>query len=636
MIFTNTKNTLPNIGIFEAETSFKQGGGSIFACLSLGILETLIRFIGHKDFSMTLKKKIDDDLNSLANTFKRDRVSIELLNAFKNLFKIVSEVPDPKTGFSLLRDNIGNEQIFKSFEMVMKSLIIFINQNKPDPYPQLDTVDTREVKYIILKTIAIHYGICIKFFQKECKMKDFYPETKEYYPILYIYNFRDTYKILYKKEAIDIEYGSADSNILKSPNLLSSKKINATEDSINASFKEHKFLSRQKEKLAPLNQRSCNIFSLNLKKESERASLDYINKSNLKGSRQLSETNLIQGSSKISKKYYEIEKDRNLRAFTTTFQDKIVPSPDNNSKFNPTSLKMFPIPENSYQEMLNLQLVHPFIDKSKPCIQKESNRNIFSINHIDFYVEVKNAEWNNKKIVIKRYKKLKNSDWRPENFFREIQILQFCSKLAESGHPFQRCYGAYLESLSLTILLESYESELKIRIEKLRYLGKQFTEQEVKIIVLRLLDGFCVLESLEIKHLNINPSTILINGSEEKIDVRIIDISASDSRLNRIPFGKNDQSMMSEMYKAPELFEKNENMRSFKKADVYSLGLVFLQLSDVNINIYGKNRKKYQNKLIDEIRYVRYDWLRNLLVKMLDNVETRINFKALKDKLILF
>ena len=634
MLFTHTQNKFSLPDTFEAETNFKQGEGSIFICLSLGILETLIRFIGYKSISMPIKNKIEDDLNSLANTSKKKQVNIELLDAFKNLFKIVSEVPDPKTGFILLRDMTGNEQIFKSFEMIMKSLIVLITPNQLDLHCQLNTVNIPDVKHRILETIAKHYGIYIKLFQGRYNIFDINPKTTGYGPILYIYNFQDNYKILYTKEAIDIESGSADLSIFQSPNIFYRSESYETLDIIDLSLNEHFNFSESK-KIKPsfpiFGEMPKNIFNFRNYSENEHASL-YLRPTNSDNSaRTYMSTNLAALSYQHPKKNLEIMKDLRGR------EEKLYPTTANkiNSKAHRISTKKLPALKNLNQDLLNLQLRPVVIKNSKPTIQKESKRNMFSTYHINFYIEVKKGKWNDINIVIKRYKKLKKFDWRPEQFFKEIQILQMCSKLAESGLPFLRCHGAYLEKKSLTILLESYESELKIRIETLKSLDKQFTEVELKKIVLRLLEGFLMLERLGIKHLNINPSTILIIGSGEKIDVRITDINYSDSKSSGSSYCQNHQIIMSEIYKAPELFEKDENMRILKTADVYSLGLVFFQLSDVNINIHEKNSKKNQNNLKNEIRYVKYDWLRNLLDKMLDDVETRINFEALKKLLLI-
>ena len=270
-----------------------------------------------------------------------------------------------------------------------------------------------------------------------------------------------------------------------------------------------------------------------------------------------------------------------------------------------------------------------------PHIQKENKKSIYSNTLFHYHLELKKAHWQNQKVILKRYSKKKHSDWEPQRFNKEIQITQKCSKFSEQGQPFLKCFGVFLYSSTLTIILEPFDTDLSVKIEKLRKDSKQFSEIELKKIVLRLMDGFCFLESIKVKHRDINPKNILIKGSGENIDVRIIDFGCSEIKQDGYPNTQNDKILISSMYRSPELIGKTQAEYNSFKADVYSLGLVFLLLSDVRIDIFGKNRKEYQTQLSEDIKQVKYNWLRNLIFKMLIRVEERLEFIGTKQFLCL-
>lgn len=288
------------------------------------------------------------------------------------------------------------------------------------------------------------------------------------------------------------------------------------------------------------------------------------------------------------------------------------------------------IQKSGEEEIKEIELDPVNFKQDNPVFQSEASNNLYSYSHIDFYVEVKRGRQNNRDIVIKRYKALDNVPWNPEKFTKELQILQKCSELAGSGGPFLKCFNIHMQNKCITIVLESVETDLGKRIDEYKQRRQNFTEDEQKIIADKLVRGFTSLQQIGIKHQDIKPQNILVNGSGPNIDVKIIDFSVSEFKYNNMATTQTAQTMTTAMYRAPEIAGK-QGMVSFNafKADSFSLGLVLMQLYDVNYDIADMNQLKNIDKLLNDVNKVRFLWLKNLLLKMLVRSENRLTFREL-------
>ena len=275
------------------------------------------------------------------------------------------------------------------------------------------------------------------------------------------------------------------------------------------------------------------------------------------------------------------------------------------------------------------ELPSPTFSNSIPKIQSEEGNSIYGYEHTNFHVEVKRGRWNNKNIVIKRYSKIKTSDWNPDIFTKEIQIMQKCSVLAQDGYPFLLCYGVHLTKDLLTILLESVEMDLGKKIDLYKMNNQKFTIEEIKRIVERLVGGFSLLEQSGIKHQDIKPQNILIGGSGNNIDVKIIDFSVSEFKLTGMATTHTAQAVTSAYYRAPELVGQVQTNYNAFKTDVYSLGIVFYQLYNVKLDIKNINDPSNQSKLLMDVDSINPPWLKNLLSKMFLGSSNRPTFRGL-------
>ena len=190
-------------------------------------------------------------------------------------------------------------------------------------------------------------------------------------------------------------------------------------------------------------------------------------------------------------------------------------------------------------------------------------------------------------------------------------------------------YGNYLLKGSLWILLEFQETDLEKKIFEYQRLNKKFTNEEINKIVTRLVLGFSLLEQIDIVHNDINSSNILISGSGANIDVKIIDFDVSKFEcLGMYPFN-HARIMTTSWYRAPELVGKNSATFNPFKADVYSLGLVFYQLYDVNLDLTDINNPNKQRQLLDKVSRIDNIPIKNLLSNMFLDSSSRPTFREL-------
>lgn len=205
---------------FVASTSFDEGEGSFYKCLSFGILEIIIRFMEYGKYSMILKTKLLNDLKALERKQKKYKVKLNLLNILREIFQIIRQAPNTTTGLKWLNDNSKNNgQVCESFEKIMKSLIALIAVNIPKIHDYLFTSHTSGNYFEILEIIADHFGLCIKFVRNR-GTNTFFSKSEEFSPILYIYQCNFNFMILYTQEAVNIENGKYDENTFRSSNLI--------------------------------------------------------------------------------------------------------------------------------------------------------------------------------------------------------------------------------------------------------------------------------------------------------------------------------------------------------------------------------------------------------------------------------
>jgi serine/threonine protein kinase len=243
----------------------------------------------------------------------------------------------------------------------------------------------------------------------------------------------------------------------------------------------------------------------------------------------------------------------------------------------------------------------------------------------------------NQDVAVKFYKaKAPNEDF--SKITKEIKIYERLSKLASGENCFLKYYGTFIESGNIVnMVMEYYPKNLMQTLNFLKNQGFMFTEELIAPLFLKLLNSFAEMENLGIYHRDINPQNMLVDDSW---NIKIIDFSCSLVKNKEPPGSATGINPIQGAagYRAPEAEEefKQGNRRvSYKisKADVFSLGIVFLELALV-CPILGLNTKEKNPTLIQLVETVPFPWTKELLKNMLDiDPKKRSRFSKLYIKL---
>ncbi|CAG9317401.1 unnamed protein product [Blepharisma stoltei] len=244
-------------------------------------------------------------------------------------------------------------------------------------------------------------------------------------------------------------------------------------------------------------------------------------------------------------------------------------------------------------------------------------------------------------ICIKLYHQKSNS---PSNLF--IKECKLFSYLSEKWQCFLKYKGWYKELSdfqnsqcysAFAIVSEAFDSTLMNDIIKHSRQNQKYTYQEYQKIVVSLLDAFSILESVGIAHKNVKPHNILITGNRM---LKIAEFSLSERfEINRPTlYSNNTYCLWKDNYRAPEIFELNEegyseikSLDNLEKCDVYSLGLIFLQMYSL-LPIAELNTPPFWSEIDYYVSTFKPKNVANLLRKMLAiNSAERANFKECLD-----
>ena len=154
--------------------------------------------------------------------------------------------------------------------------------------------------------------------------------------------------------------------------------------------------------------------------------------------------------------------------------------------------------------------------------------------------------------------------------------------MSSDKNCFIKYHGVYAEEKTLNLVMDFYQKDLWVAIcEKMRT-GNEFSELVLAIMFKKLLISFAEMERVGIFHGDIKPQNIL---TDDYWNLKIIDFSVSVLKNSDLISGNTGVNMVqgTTAYMAPELLELRENKQdkgvfSPEKADVFSLGMVFLQL----------------------------------------------------------
>lgn len=232
-------------------------------------------------------------------------------------------------------------------------------------------------------------------------------------------------------------------------------------------------------------------------------------------------------------------------------------------------------------------------------------------------------------------------------FHNEREILEKIN----GNSSFPVYYGYYTEELSdnnsathsLSFVMELCHCNLLKDILNKKKSYDPYSPYEYRKFVIDLLEGFAFLEYISIAHQDIKPHNILLTSDRK---LKIADFSVSEIHEKRFPIiSTTDEYLIkgTDGYMAPELqieYDKiakgaksNQKIKySPEKADVFSLGLVFLEMYSLE-NVKGFNQENGFEQLLEKLNQIGDNWIGRMLKEMLrwDNNE-RPNFLTLHSK----
>lgn len=209
------------------------------------------------------------------------------------------------------------------------------------------------------------------------------------------------------------------------------------------------------------------------------------------------------------------------------------------------------------------------------------------------YLVKKNGDTSNKQYVLKHVyvtpAKLSNS-------CHEINILK---KIAKYGcKPNLLCFVDYFinpNDSSINFITDAFENSMTLDkfIKQLQKARTFLSEGELLKIMKGCMQALVYLHKIGIAHSDIKPENILINNN---LDIQLIDFGISCSKRCR-PSGTI-------LYSSPELIKilgtkKTVSVETLKLSDVFSMGLVFYLLANLEFpfHINGKNSYLYDYPL---------------------------------------
>jgi serine/threonine protein kinase len=224
-----------------------------------------------------------------------------------------------------------------------------------------------------------------------------------------------------------------------------------------------------------------------------------------------------------------------------------------------------------------------------------------------------------------------------EDFSRitqEILTYQTLSKLASPKNCFLKYYGTFVEpGNKVNMVMESFPKNLMTHLTYLRNKNFVFTEELIAHLFSKLLNSFAQMEALRIYHGDIKPQNMLV---DDFWNIKIIDFNCSLAKQEEITEAATGINPIqgTQGYRAPEVeeyFRQGTGKAPYRveKADVFSLGMVFLQMI-LLIPVTGLNTKEKNPDLMQVVETVPFEWAQDLLKNMLDiNPKKRNSFNNL-------
>lgn len=306
---------------------------------------------------------------------------------------------------------------------------------------------------------------------------------------------------------------------------------------------------------------------------------------------------------------------REMRKKCTTLESPIKEQPvfprpqDNDPNF------VYIRPDSDYSKLSDDQLFQ--INSSEV---KKIDPPLYAIKSTYFQVCIYKAIYNGTEVAVKMYQACcSESDWN--KIYKEIRIYQKLSSLSSNQNCFLKYYGTYLDQSSINMVMEYYPDNLMKYLTHLNSVNYKFSEELIGPIFYKLVASFKIMKDQGIFHSDIKPQNFLV---DQYWNIKIIDFSISMVKNEDITSTATGTFPIqgTEGYTSPEIelarFSKGQiALFNPEKSDVFSLGLVFLQIITTE-SVKGYNSKDRQQELLAKINTIPFEWAKKLLNKMLD------------------
>lgn len=210
-------------------------------------------------------------------------------------------------------------------------------------------------------------------------------------------------------------------------------------------------------------------------------------------------------------------------------------------------------------------------------------------------------------VLIKIY-----DDYQPEALemiYNEIKILQFLSENSSSYKNFLKLFGFNINNNRIEIVLENFENNLEKFILARNIVG--FNESQLRLLFKSLIESFEFIEKNEICHQNICLENILIDPNW------VLKISGFKTlHYNDHSTFQNTLSNYEGKFRYyPDCNRENLTWAQMVNNDIYALGVVFLQMTLMDVYEGGDNGGKLSLEL--EIEKIPYNWAKILISNMI-------------------
>ena len=215
----------------------------------------------------------------------------------------------------------------------------------------------------------------------------------------------------------------------------------------------------------------------------------------------------------------------------------------------------------------------------------------------------------------------------------EVKILSILSNRANNDNCFIKIFRITTKRKSAYIYMEAHEKNLMTMLSDWKKHNFKPPQDILDRWIISLIESYADLTNMKIAHRDIKPHNILVTYDWR---LKIIDFGVSK-------IGREYKETISETgthsiqgtkgYMAPELVEMlDRGIRrgdyNLEKADVFSLGLIILQIITYD-DLYSLNMKQNNRQLLDKVAGLNAsDWIKNMLACMLvSDWSQRLSFK---------